>query len=202
MKTASFKSHPAARGDYLRVLEPFKKGSRFGIDSITGASLLFYPQIGCVSTNKVKARREKSSLICLSGSWMRAYNDLTSSREERFLDLLTTCESEQLRPPDWEKSWLTQSFWKASQVIWTPAGIASYRTPPPASPWSLFRMQKASSAGFLSPAGSSPVFWPSPAIIWGADCRSGKDTNANRKWTASSFISWLICLLGRYNRKQ
>lgn len=42
-----------------------------------------------------------------------------------------------------------------------PAGTAIVQTPPPASPRSLIRIQRASSAGFLSLAGSSPVSWPS-----------------------------------------
>lgn len=47
----------------MRELKPFKKDRQFGVDSITGTTLIYCPQIGCVSTNKVKARREPSSQI-------------------------------------------------------------------------------------------------------------------------------------------
>lgn len=66
---------------------------------------------------------------------MRAHNDLTSFREERwglpvFLDLLTTCKTEQLRPQDGRKSSLIHNFWKDFRFVWSPAGIATSHPPP------------------------------------------------------------------------
>ena len=46
--------------------------------------------------------------------------------------------------------------WKSPPVLPPPTH------PPPASLWSLIRMQKASPAGFLSPPGSSPAFLTPP----------------------------------------
>lgn len=68
---------------------------------------------------------------------MRAHSDLTSFREKRqalptSLDLPTTIKTTR------------------QQEILTVPGITTSHTPLPASPLSLIRMQRASSAGFLS----------------------------------------------------
>lgn len=112
------------------------------------------------------------------------------------LDLLTR-ETQQLRPQYCWKSSLIQSFWSDFQIVSIPAGTATSHTPPPALPWSLIRIQKASLQGFLSLARPLSCILTSSAV---AHCRSDKDTKCKQEM--NSIIFYFLINLSSWQVQQ